>query len=414
MTSQPLCRLCLTVLILLASAGAATPQSAGRAPEPGAQASGGATYLDNENRVTTSGVLRFWRAHSSGGGRVMLKVFRPEGSRLVLVGTSALETAPAGETITFGCEIPVSRNDLIGCYCPDAHCIDRFAEGSTRTIVGDAGTTASALFLEEAGTPALFASTTRSLDVPSPAGRDLVVPVVARTAGLGGTTWSTSIELFNTADEESLIALYFNLSGEDNTLPAASAQVRLPARGTATFDDLLMDAFGMAHASGSVDIVSPHPVIAHARIANQGDAAGGYGQVVPAVPVAWALGDDDMAGANPNSDIYYLFEVREDGAFRTNVGIANVSGVPLSVDLEAFVGTTRTGDTLRVDLQPYSHLLLVQVLETMGVPFGTPGVRLNVSAAAGSSGRFLAYASRVDNTSGDGSFFLGVRERPLP
>jgi len=240
-----------------------------------------------------------------------------------------------------------------------------------------------------------------------------VAPVAARTAGLGGTVRTTSLELFNTADEECLVALYFNLSGEDNTSPAAPAQLRFPSRDTVTYDDLLVEALGVVHASGSADIVSAHPIIAHARIANQGMAAGGYGQVVPAVPVARALGDDDMAGANPNSYVYYLFELREDDGLRTNMGVARVSGVPRGVDLEALVGTTQTGGTLRVDLQPYSHLLLVQVLETMGVPFATPGVRLNV-AAAGSSGRFLACASRVDNTTGDGSFYLGVRERPLP
>ena len=42
------------------------------------------------------------------------------------------------------------------------------------------------------------------------------------------------------------------------------------------------------------------------------------------------------------------------------------------------------------------------------------GVRLEVSAAPGSSGRFFAYMSSVDNQSGDAVFLLGDRVPTLP
>jgi len=41
-------------------------------------------------------------------------------------------------------------------------------------------------------------------------------------------------------------------------------------------------------------------------------------------------------------------------------------------------------------------------------------VRLEAVAAAGSSGRFFSYISRVDNGSGDAIFLLGEREASLP
>ncbi len=405
----------VTLIALLLAGSAISPvwaQIAGRLPVAGSAALGGTTYVDNENRVTAQGTLRFWQAHSTSGGRVMLKVFRPEGDRLVLVGASPLETLGEADTATFACAIPVQRNDLIGCYCPDTHCVDRFATGEARTVTGDVGTTPTDQFIEETGTPAIYASTTLSFDVPSAAEKSLVVPVVARTPGLRGSVWTTSLEIFNTANEENQIALFLNLSYHDNTSPAASAQAVVPARGTLVLDDLLLEAFQISEATGSVDIIASHPVIAHARIANLG-AGGSFGQMVPAQPAGWALGDDDVPGANPNADIFYLFEIREDEAVRTNLGVTNVTAVPMSVELTAFSGTTVVGETLRIDLLPYSHVQHAKIRELMAVPADSRSLRINVAASAGSAGRFLTYASRVDNQTGDAVFILGTRESSL-
>ena len=112
-------------------------QQAGRDPAPGLPQPGGVTLIDTEHPVTSSGTLDLWRATSAQGARVMLKVFRPEGNRLVLIGTSSLETVAAGEVATFSCKIPVARNDLIGCYCPDSSCVDAFTDGTTLAGDGD-------------------------------------------------------------------------------------------------------------------------------------------------------------------------------------------------------------------------------------------------------------------------------------
>jgi len=373
----------------------------------------GVTVLDKENRVSISGVLRLWQAYSSNGARAMLKVYRPEGSRLVLVGSSALETVPAAEVTTMSCAIPVARNDLIGVYCPDATCVDHFADGEALRVAGDVGTEFLAAFEDEVGTPAIFAGTSISLDVPSAAAKDLVIPVAARNPGTNGTLWTTSLEIFNPADQEVQAALYFNRSGEDNTVPAADAHLLIPARATAIFDDVLHELFELEEDQGSIDIVSASNLIAHARIANVGSGEGSFGQLVPAQPVDWALGDDDAPGINPNGDIYYLYELREDAEWRSNVGLTNTSGLDLAIELRAFVGTAVVGEPLVVVVKPYSHRQLNRVLITMGVPEGRRGVRLNVSAASGSAGRFFAYASRVDNTTGDAVFLPGAREPSL-
>jgi len=399
--------------VTLVPAEPARAQSAGREPEPGQPANGGVTYVDTDHPVTATGTIHLWQTYSNGGARAMLKVYRPEGNRLVLVGTSPLETVAAGLVVTFACDIPVARNDVIGCFCPDATCVDRFSEGPTLTFAGDAGTLALEEFTSEVGVPALYATAAASVEIPSSAGTDLVLPVAARTPGLNDTLWRTSLEVFNTASEPVDMVLYLNLSDQDNTTPAASARLVVPARATLAVEDLFAEAFQMDEGIGSVDILASAPVLAHARIANHGGGTGTYGQHVPAVPAQWALGDDDAPGLNPNGDIVYLFEAQEDESWRTNLGLVNVTGVALTLRVTAYNGSTQVGQPRQVSLLPYSHTQILHILDDLGLEPGAGGIRLNVSVVSGSSGRFFAYASRVDNASGDAVFIPGSKESSL-
>ena len=261
--------------------------------------------------------------------------------------------------------------------------------------------------------PAISAVGSLLADVPSGASTDLVVPVVARTSGLNGTVWSTSLEIHNTTDQVADVALFFNRSDIDNTTPAASAQAVIQPRGMLVFNDLLSEAFELEEDAGSVDILSSEAIFAHARIANFGGAAGSYGQAAPAVPVEWALGEDDNPGTNPDADVATLFECREDADYRCNLGIASVANVPLNVTVRAWDGTDAVGTPLSLELDAFSHTQVNRVLRTMGIS-GTVGVRLEIAAAPGSAGRFLAYMSSIDNHSGDAVFLLGDRVPTLP
>ncbi len=402
------------LLALALPPGAAVAQTAGREPAAGQAWAGGSTLVDTANPVTSTGLLRLWRAYSASGARAMLKVWRPEGGRLVLVGTSPLEAVPAGGVATFPCSIPVSRNDLVGVFCPDDTCLDRFGDGSALAAEGDAGTSDLDAFADTVGGPALSAGTGFGVDIPSTASTDLVLPAAARTPGANGTYWTTDLELFNTATEATTVALFFNRSDRDNTSPAASAQVVLPPRATITFADALASLFDVAVGTGALDILASSPVIAHARVSTPAAGGGTYGQLVPAVPARWAVGDDDASGVNPASDTLYLFALAEGPAFRTNLGVVNVSGVPLALELRATAAGDAPGEPVRLELEPFSHTQVNQVLLALGLAAGATDVRVDVDAVEGSAGRFLAYASRVDNATGDAVFLLGSREAALP
>jgi hypothetical protein len=186
---------------------------------------------------------------------------------------------------------------------------------------------------------------------------------VGRTPGIGGTVWRTRLELFNTAAAETTVALFLNLSDRDNTAPAASAQVAVAPRATLIIEDLIAGAFGLDEAVGSVDIVASAPVIAHARIANVGSDVGTFGQAVPGLPAAWAVGDDEVP-ASTQAATFYLFEARRTGFRPTSA----------SLHRRYAAGRRGGGDARRADRRPpltltfaLPSLLVEQVLGEMGL-----------------------------------------------
>ncbi len=407
--------LCILLCGLILGAGPRLDaQSAGREPRAGDQGGGGYTYIDTEHPVTSSGKLRLWRAYSRGGTRVILKVFRSEENRLVQVGSSALEILRPGILGIFDCHIPVSRGDYIGCYCPDVNCVDRFAAGATLLGEGDTGTIELDRLLVTTGTPAIFAVGSYNYDTPSTAGEQLMLPVVGRIIGYDASTWVTSLEVLNISGEEIRAYLYFNQSNRDNTFPAGLAIIQLPPYSTLVVEDLMLETFGLERAIGSLGLSAEGRIIAHARIADVSSPDGTYGQFVPAIPNEWAVRYDDASGGHLDTDTLYLFEIREDDDWRTNIGVTNVHSARLDVEVTAHSSDGPLGVPMHIDLERHSHTQVNRVLSRLKVPLQATGVHLRVRAMEGSRGRFFAYASRVDRHTGDAVFLLGVREPPRP
>ena len=131
------------------------------------------------------------------------------------------------------------------------------------------------------------------------------------------------------------------------------------------------------------------------------------------MPARWALGNDDVPGTDPDADVATLFECRENAESRCNLGIASTANTPISVQVTAWNGPDAVGTPLTLELDPFSHTQVNRVLQTMGVA-AAGGIRLEITGTPGSSGRFVAYLSSVDNQSGDAVFLVGDRTPTLP
>jgi hypothetical protein len=94
--------------------------------------------------------------------------------------------------------------------------------------------------------------------------------------------------------------------------------------------------------------------------------------------------------------------------YRTNLGLVNLAPAATRVEIELHTANGTLLDTLSRSLKPYEHRQLNDVFGSVGaddVPDGFAVVR-----TTSQQGRFLAYASVVDNGSGDAVFLLAQDE----
>jgi len=130
-------------------------------------------------------------------------------------------------------------------------------------------------------------------------------------------------------------------------------------------------------------------------------ASGDYGVSVPVFnEVEWASSEAIVPG------------LREDGAFRSNLALANPepSSGP-STTLEVSVHSASDGKAVgtfpQVTLGPGQRVQLNQLLSTVDYS----GEAFALVRRRGGEGRFVAYAVMNDNVTGDGTLFPMTRSR---
>jgi hypothetical protein len=162
-------------------------------------------------------------------------------------------------------------------------------------------------------------------------------------------------------------------------------------------EDVVRTAFG-ATGSGAIRVVPSRgsPLVA-ARTFNLTDL-GSYGQYVPAMAAGEATGPGDTA---------LLVHLRETAAFRSNLGLLNASAVPITVAVELLAGGGASLGALTVELAPFAFRQLDRVLRRVTTdPVEIAAAHLSTPTPGGA---FFAYASVVDNLSGDPIFVPAVR-----
>ncbi|HEU4522459.1 MAG TPA: proprotein convertase P-domain-containing protein, partial [Thermoanaerobaculia bacterium] len=311
----------------------------------------------------------------SGRGELRVQLIAPDGTVVRLVETSA-ERAPDLVT-TFGRDsIPVDSLDQLR---------GRSAAGEWRLRVidlafGDVATVVSwGLLVRFQGEAP---SATRPV-----AARRQVVPVAGHAPGANGTFFTTDLQLLNPASRAVEVLLIFTPSAADGRTNFAAVRVVLGGGESATFRDVIRTLFATA-GLGSIDIAGD--VIASTRTSTRGHG-GTYGLFAPAAPVADSIGS--------NSPPLSIAHLRNDDAFRSNVGFVEVTGHPVRAVVD-FGG----GDARSYDVPPFGHLQ---------VPVETKGTVLAPSVSVEGEGRLIAYGAVVDNRSGDPVFIL-ARAAPMP
>ena len=154
----------------------------------------------------------------------------------------------------------------------------------------------------------------------------LLFPVVARTAGTGGSQWVSDLTVHNLLDDSITVGLQFYPANQANELDMDFPdRVELGPRETKIIGDVLAEIFGydtdikgmlLVTANASmIDGNNPDANIAAiTRTYNAADPAGTYGQSVPSLDIFFPLSAPVLATG-----------ARFDETYRSNVGIASLA-----------------------------------------------------------------------------------------
>jgi len=223
---------------------------------------------------------------------------------------------------------------------------------------------------------------------------EVVVPIVARTAGQAGTDWVSDLRVLNGGTTDLSLTLEYRPEQGSAGGPASTGVTLGPAAVLAV-DDLLAEAFDVTSGSGSLRVAvggEPAPLLVTSRTYNQTDL-GTYGQFVGGV----TGGLDGTA---------YLAHLDSSDDFRTNVGFCEVSGGSVLLLYTLRAGDGEVLGSRTVSLGPYEVLQVNDVFEAVGAAPAT-NAWLEVARVNG-AGTYAVYASVVDNHSGDAIFIPGT------
>jgi 4-amino-4-deoxy-L-arabinose transferase-like glycosyltransferase len=221
---------------------------------------------------------------------------------------------------------------------------------------------------------------------PAPSAPPLYVLPVARAAGFLGAQWRTELVLANPTAEETAVIVELLAAGQDNRTPRRSVVTLAPGE-SRRFADALGELFGASGAAALRVSRDDAAVTVRSRTFDSASRAP-RGRLLPGIEAGAAYGPGRPAR---------LAGLAHDPATatrtRTNLGVLNVTGVSLDVDIAvADEGGAALG-THRIALPPFGFVQVDDLFAVAGAAAPARG-RARVSTPA-PEGAFLAYAAVV-------------------
>ncbi|MCU0302821.1 MAG: S8 family serine peptidase [Thermoanaerobaculales bacterium] len=231
----------------------------------------------------------------------------------------------------------------------------------------------------------------------------LLIPVVARNRGHGGTVWRSDLRFLNAGAFSVHVDAELRLHGSIGIPPLVETFQLQPGQAVAVAD-VVGSLFGLDDAVGSLRLVpreGPAALVATSRTANHGGAAGSFGQYVPAIAAGAGLEDRGV-----------LLHVDRGPESRSNLGIVETAGSGVRVLVELLDHRGRPlGVATHFTLGAWEAVQINDVFGALGAP-DRRNTRIEISRDAG-NGAFSAYASVIDSSSGD-AIFVPLRHDPAP
>ncbi|MBW3670920.1 MAG: hypothetical protein KY432_04530, partial [Acidobacteria bacterium] len=224
-------------------------------------------------------------------------------------------------------------------------------------------------------------------------GTKWVLPGVADLE-TGQASWRTDVRILNADGEPREVKLTYYPQNDPGV--KKEAFLTLNAGEIEVLDDLLATFFGESNTGGVVHVETEATtnLVTTGRTYNREADGGTFGQFIPAVNASRAVGRGEQA--------LQVLQVEQSDRFRANLGLAEVTGQPVQVEVTAVIPGSKTSVKAIVSLQGNEFTQLVGVLNSLGISEAY-NARISVKVVNG-GGRVVAYGSIVDNETQDPTY----------
>ena len=197
-------------------------------------------------------------------------------------------------------------------------------------------------------------------------------------------SWRTDVRAFNAgaATQTATLTFYpFQNPGAN-----VSKDVVISPGEVHAFDNVLQSIFGLTNTGGALHVTTPSnaPLIVTARTFDQ-TSNGTLGQFITAVTPSDAVGAGDKS--------LQLLQVEDSPRYRTNLGVVEVTGKPVTVEITITLPDSRVSPKLTVSLDGFEPRQMA-LLRDLGIG-NVYNARISVRVIDG-AGKVTAYASVVD------------------
>lgn len=224
-----------------------------------------------------------------------------------------------------------------------------------------------------------------------------LIPAAASTAGVGTSNWKTQVGVANPSNGTVTATLFFVAKGSAWPGVMLPGTYSIPAGGALYIDDPLASSnptSGLMYVS-----VSSSEAVVSTRTYNLGDNGATFGQGIPGIPL-------DTAEDAPSVVLPLIQNIPN--RFRTNVGIVQTSAGSLliRVIIRAPSGAVLATKTFA---QTDAYNQINDIFGNMGIGGqSVEGAWIEVELIGGSPSYWTAYASVVDEQTGDPTYVAAV------
>jgi hypothetical protein len=223
------------------------------------------------------------------------------------------------------------------------------------------------------------------------------VPAAARTFGYGDAFYASDLYLTNAGDDAAQVSVAFLARDEDNSIAPIAMLDPVDAGRSIVIEDVV----GSLLEGQWQDWVGGLAVCSDAANLNvfsrtyHTDGVATFGQGIPGARIGAAIGDGRTG---------LLMGLREDAAFRTNLGLLNPTGSNLTVAVTIIDLGGQTIAVLDIELEPYEQIQYHKILTQVG----EEELERAVAMVSSTSGPVFAYLSVIDNSTNDPTYVAPV------